>query len=188
MNDDEAHQLWNFAAALYGEEGVQAACLELQDRYGLSVSLLLGAIWVGTSGRGRFGAAELEMAVRRALQWHHELIGPLRGLRNQLRRQPPAGVQALAQLLRQQLLDAELGAERIEQRLFLQDLPQGLPAAPAGESWRDAAFNAALMMRRHCPRPEQAAQDALTTIVRPASPARPRADVGREIASAWPIR
>jgi uncharacterized protein (TIGR02444 family) len=183
----DAHELWNFAVALYEEEDVKAACLRAQARYGLSISLLLGAIWIGINGYGRLGATDLETAIRRAMEWHREVIEPIRALRRQLRQQPPTGVEMQTQQLRHQLVEAELGAERIEQRLFLQDLPGGLPVAAEHERWRDAAVNAALMMRKSCPRPEQEAQDALAKIIQAASPATAVADLYDEIASAWRI-
>ncbi|MBD2857371.1 TIGR02444 family protein [Spongiibacter sp. KMU-158] len=42
--------LWQFALERYGREGVEAICLELQDRYGFNVSLLLTLAFLG--GRG----------------------------------------------------------------------------------------------------------------------------------------
>lgn len=184
----DAHELWEFAVALYEEEDVKAACLRVQARYGLSISLLLGAIWIGVNGLGRLGATDLETAIRRAVEWHRDVIEPIRALRRQLRQQPPAGVELQTQKLRHQLVEAELGAERIEQRLFLQDLPQDLAVAAESERWRDAAINAALMMRKNCPVPEKEAQDALAKIIHAASPAVPLDDVYQEIASAWLVR
>src|SRR5690606_26638701 len=109
-------ELWNFAVALYEEEDVKAACLRVQARYGLSISLLLGAIWIGINGFGRFGATDMEMVIRRAMEWHREVIEPIRALRRQLRREPPQGVEEQTHALRHQLVEAELEAERIEMR------------------------------------------------------------------------
>lgn len=178
-------ELWNFAVALYEEEDVKAACLRVQARYGLSISLLLGAIWIGVNGLGRLGATDLETAIRRAMEWHREVIEPIRALRRQLRREPPQGVESQAHELRHQLVEAELGAERIEMRLLLQDLPPQLPVAPPAERWRDAAVNAALMMRKSCPQLEDEAEGALVQIIHAASPATPLADLHQEIRSVW---
>jgi len=41
----------NFAEALYGRTGVEAACLGLQDRPGLDVTVLLHACWLGARSR-----------------------------------------------------------------------------------------------------------------------------------------
>lgn len=183
----EADQLWDFAVALYDQEPVKAACLRVQARYGLSISLLLGAIWTGMNGYGRLGATELETAIRRAMEWHRDVIEPMRALRRALRQQPPAGVEQETQQLRKQLLDAELNGERIEQRLFLQDFPKGLPAALEGERWRDAVINGALLMRKSCPRPEPEAQDGLAQIVHAACPATPYGELYQAIESVWVV-
>lgn len=182
---DEADKLWDFAVALYDQEPVKAACLRVQARYGLSISLLLGAIWTGIHGYGRLGATELETTIRRAMEWHRDVIEPMRALRRLLRQQPPAGVEGDTQLLRKQLVDAELDAERIEQKLFLMDFPRELDTAPNGEYWRDAATNGALLMRKSCPRPESEAQDALALIVHSACPDTPYGELYQEIETAW---
>jgi uncharacterized protein (TIGR02444 family) len=186
MNNDAEH-LWDFAVAVYEEDGIKAACLRVQARYGLSISLLLGAIWAGMNGYGRLGATELETTIRRALEWHRDVIEPMRALRRLLRQQPPGGVEQQTHELRKQLLEAELNAERIEQRLFLQDFARDLPVAPEAERWRDAAINGALLMRKSCPRPEPEAQDALAQIIHAACPQTPFGDLYREIESAWVV-
>jgi uncharacterized protein (TIGR02444 family) len=176
---EEADKLWDFAVALYEQEPVKAACLNVQARYGLSISLLLGAIWTGINGYGRLGATELETTIRR------EVIEPVRALRRLLRQQPPGGVEGDTQVLRKQLVNAELDAERIEQRLFLMDFPSTLRSEPNGELWRDAATNGALLMRKSCPRPEPEAQDGLARIVHAACPRTPYGELYQEIESAW---
>ncbi len=181
---DEAAKLWTFAVELYDQEEVKATCLRIQARYGLAISLLLGTIWAGLQGKGRLGATELEEAIRRALEWHRDIIEPMRALRRQLR-QPPSGVEDEGLAVRKQILEAELNAEQIEQQLFLQDLPPGLPVSPPSERWRDAAVNAALFMRKSCPRPEPEAQDALAQIIHAACPGTPFGDLYQAIESAW---
>jgi len=181
---NEAAELWTFAVELYDQEGIKATCLRIQARYGLAISLLLGAIWAGLQGKGRLGATELEEAIRRALEWHREIIEPMRALRRQLR-QPPRGVEDEVLSLRKEILDAELNAEQVEQQLFLQDLPKDLPVTPEPERWRDAAINGALFMRKSCPSPEPEAQDALAQIIHAACPGTPFGDLYQVIESVW---
>lgn len=185
---DDASELWKFAVALYEDDDVKAACLRVQARYGLSISLLLGAIWIGVNGYGQLGATEWETTARRAMEWHRDVIEPIRALRRQLRLQPPAGVEVQTHELRHQLVEAELGAERIEMRLLLQDLPHELPVAPSSERWRDAVINAVLMVRKNCPRPEQEAIDALVSIIHAATPATSVSELRQAINDAWQIR
>lgn len=185
--DDEARRLWEFAHALYEVESVKQACLSIQARYGLSISLLLGAIWAGANGYGRLGATELETAIRRGMEWHREIIEPLRALRRRLRQEPPQGLEHRTEKLRHRLLEQELEAERIEQRLFLEDFPPGRLAASVEERWRDAAANAALLTRKSCPQPEPQALEALGRILQTTFPGIPAAGLAREAEAVWRV-
>lgn len=103
----QAEPLWDFALALYGREGVERACLTLQDEAGVDVCELLWRCWLYHAGV-RFEADPAGLAeVRR---WQAEVTRPLRQLRRTLKnealRRP--GVADL----RQTLKHAELEAER----------------------------------------------------------------------------
>ncbi|MCO6440563.1 MAG: TIGR02444 family protein [Nitrococcus mobilis] len=185
--DGEAQRLWEFALTLYEVETVKQTCLSIQARYGLSISLLLGTIWAGANGYGRLGATELETAIRRGMEWHREIIEPLRALRRRLRQHPPQGLERRTERLRHRLLEQELEAERIEQRLFLEDFPPGRPAAPPAERWRDAAANAALITRKSCPQPEPQALEALSHILQTTFPRVAAAGLAREAEAVWRV-
>ena len=58
-----ADDLWTWAVAAYGREGVSEACLELQDIHGQTVPLLLWTAWA--AGTGRALDDEARAAVRR---------------------------------------------------------------------------------------------------------------------------
>lgn len=182
-----AEKLWQFAVAIYEIEAVKAACLRIQARYGLSISLVLGAIWLGAKGHGRMGATDMEDAIRRAMEWHREVIEPMRALRRKLRQQPPKGIEDDTHELRRELLESELKAERIEQELFLLDFPEGLPVAAEGQHWRDAAVNSALLTRKHCPLPEPEALDALAQIISAACPGTPFPEMYEVLESVWKV-
>ncbi|PWG64854.1 TIGR02444 family protein [Sediminicurvatus halobius] len=186
--DAAAARLWQFAVALYEMEGVKAACLSIQARYGISISLLLGAVWAGGAGYGRLGATDLETAIRRGVEWHREIIEPMRSLRRRLRQAPPKGLEKTTERLRRAVLDQELEAERIQQRLFLEDFPAGCTAAPEPERWRDAAANAALYTRKSCPRPEREALDALVLILQTAFPDVSAGALAGEAEAVWQVR
>jgi len=183
--DKAADELWAFAVAVYEDEAVKRHCLSIQARYGLSISILLGAIWAGANGYGRLGATHLEMAIRRGVEWHREIIEPMRALRWRLRQQPPAGMLDRTEALRHRLLDEELEAERIEQRLFLEDFPEHAPVSDEGERWRDAAANAACYTRKSCPRPEQPALTSLGVILHSTFPAIAAKDLEGEAEAFW---
>jgi uncharacterized protein (TIGR02444 family) len=103
-------KLWDWAAGVYAAPGVEAACLELQDRWGQSVCLLLWAGWA--AGRDASpGAETVGAAAVLARTWEAEVIGPLRRARRALKRAPGLGEVERA-ALRTRARDAELAAER----------------------------------------------------------------------------
>mgnify|MGYP000279383431 FL=1 len=184
---DEPARLWRFAEEVYARPGVEAACLKLQARYGLSISLLMAAIWSGLEGRGRLGVSSAEAAVRRGQEWDREVIDPLRALRRHLKLHPPRGVAEDSHELRKQLIAAELRAEAIEQQLFLNDLPADeLSASPAGERWRDATWNAGMVLRRRCPTCDPEAVSAVARILAEACEGLADAAIEEEVRRAWP--
>ncbi|WP_338036057.1 TIGR02444 family protein [Halorhodospira abdelmalekii] len=183
---DDSERLWRFAETVYARAGVEAACLKLQARYGLSISMLLAAVWSGLQGYGRFGVTNIEGAIRRGQEWDREVIEPLRALRRHLKLHPPRGAEEETQQLRKELINAELRAESIEQQLFLQDLPDGLPAAPPAQRWRDAAWNAGVVVRRKCPSCDPEAVSAIACILAAACDDLDSATVVEEVKRAWP--
>ncbi len=73
------NDLWSFALQLYAAEGVESACLELQQA-GMSINRIIYAIWLGLEGR------ELDItATAAADRWQSEVTHPLRALRYRVR-------------------------------------------------------------------------------------------------------
>ncbi len=184
--DDEAQQLWRFAEEVYARPGVEAACLKLQARYGLSISLLFGAIWSGLRGYGQLGVTSAEEAVRRGQEWDREVIDPLRALRRHLKLHPPRDMADETYELRKQLIGVELRAELMEQALFLRDLPADLPASRDQDRWRDAARNAGVVVRRKCPTADPEAVSAVACILAEACTGVDSETVAEEVCRAWP--
>ncbi|MDR9439703.1 MAG: TIGR02444 family protein [Halomonas sp.] len=96
--------LWEFALALYGREGVEAACLVLQDEAGVDVCELLWHCWLHHHG---LACDECPAPVRR---WQRRVTAPLRRLRRDLK--PEAHQRESVATLRRTLQQAELQAER----------------------------------------------------------------------------
>ncbi|MBS9404652.1 TIGR02444 family protein [Halomonas sp. TRM85114] len=122
--------LWDFALALYVREGIEDACLTLQDDAGVDVCELLWHCWLFHAGV-MFEAEPAGLAeVRR---WQAEVTRPLRRLRRTLKgeatRRP--GVAELRQTLKQAELEAERDTlARLEQLTFnanLRRLPTPRP-------------------------------------------------------------
>lgn len=130
-SDDGA--LWRFSLAFYTRPGVSETLIELQDRAELDVNLMLFALWVGASGRGRLTKEGLEIADRIARPIRAAIVEPLRALRRRLKPDPDADVQRL----REGIKALELAAEKlIQERL-------GRTARPASGDTDPAARAAA---------------------------------------------
>ena len=113
----------SFAEALYGRAGVEAACLDLQDRRGLDVAVLLHACWLGTRARG-LCVTETAGLVWRTMPWRNEVVRPLRRVRRRLKAGLEGMPRELSEPVRQQVKAAELAAERALLAL-LADVPDG---------------------------------------------------------------
>jgi len=104
--------LWRFSLAFYALPGVAQALIALQDRDQLDVNLMLFALWLGVSGRGRLSSEGLALADRVICTIRVEIVEPLRALRRRLRCNPDADVQRL----RESVKALELEAEKLAQR------------------------------------------------------------------------
>ena len=104
-----AAALWRFALDFYALPDVSSAMIELQDRAGLDVNLILFALWHGLSGRGRLDAQQLAAADQAVGMFRAEIIEPLRMLRRRL----GTGLDADTRQLRETITRVELDAEKI---------------------------------------------------------------------------
>jgi len=108
---DHAAQFWQFSLALYPL--LQTELLALQDQYNCNVNLLLLSAW-------RPSLPQLPQLMQ-ALSPQHLTTQQIRQIRREVSRvlkEQPAD--PLLVQLRQQLLDTELTAERLEQRALVQ--------------------------------------------------------------------
>jgi uncharacterized protein (TIGR02444 family) len=105
---------WDWVVETYARPGVETALLDLQDRCGQSIPLLLAAAWAAVDGRP-FAAEPLEAAVETARAYDRAVIAPLRAIRRTLKGPVPDLEDAARQAMREQVKALELDAER---RLF----------------------------------------------------------------------
>ncbi|WP_448207339.1 TIGR02444 family protein [Azospirillum sp. sgz302134] len=118
----DPNPFWDFSLAVYARPGVPAACLDLQDRRGLDVNVLLFAAWAGLACGVRLTAEELARIDAAVAPWRAEVVRPLRAVRRRVKGEDAA--------LYDRLKAAELAAERIQQdRLYAES---GLTPAPGG--------------------------------------------------------
>jgi uncharacterized protein (TIGR02444 family) len=109
--DASARGLWSFSLDFYNRPGVAAALLALQDEAGVNINLVLFAIWLGLSGRGRLDKEAIAEAERAIGSIQREVIEPLRELRRQLRMAPDTDIQSLRESIKAIEIDAERAAQ-----------------------------------------------------------------------------
>ena len=105
---------WSFSTRFYGLPGVAESCLELQDRYGADVNLLLFALWAASRGQ-LLDAPAVAAAERTARPWRETVTQPLRAVRRALKIRLDGFDEAEVARLRGQVMAAELEAERLQQ-------------------------------------------------------------------------
>jgi uncharacterized protein (TIGR02444 family) len=129
--DFNDHPLWKFSLAVYGAPGVSDACLELQERRGADVNLVLFAAFVGWSGRGRLDAAALADCRAAVGPWSAGAVQALRAVRRALKGDLGAVTAADAADLRKRVAAVEIAAEQLEQEVLARRLPPIRSTAPA---------------------------------------------------------
>jgi len=135
-------RFWSFSLAVYSGSGVQAECLDLQDRYGIDVNLLLFCAYIGAA----YGAVLPDTALHEARDlvdaWHQEIVRKLRDARRALKPAAAAShIGASAAELRSTVKAAELEAERIEQTMLEEWSAERLKAWPRAEPETAVAAN-----------------------------------------------
>lgn len=104
---------WEYSLNLYRRPGIAQLCIDLQDRYGANVNIVLFACWVGNRGR-QLDDNSLRAAVAEISGWNKRITQPLRTRRRAL---DPAVTGAAQE--KQRLLAEELDAEKEEQARLL---------------------------------------------------------------------
>ena len=116
MSDFLPHPFWNFSLEIYAGEGVAAACLDLQERRGCDVNILLFCCWLGASGRSTLTADRLRAILKVTDVWQAEIVRPLRRVRQLLKDKPwTEALPETVEAARRRVAEAELAAEHAEQ-------------------------------------------------------------------------
>jgi uncharacterized protein (TIGR02444 family) len=132
------HPFWDFSLAVYGREGVAPACLELQDRRGIDVNLLLFCLWCATDRQVAYDAAAFRTIAAAADDWQQTVIRPMRAARRRLKAGSPHLAEETTAALRSEVLAAEIACEHGEQLIIAaaaDALPEpSLTVTDAGEA------------------------------------------------------
>lgn len=156
---------WDYSVALYGRPGVEAACIELQQRHRIDVNLVLLCLWLGERGTALDGEA-LARLCHAADRWQLEVVRPLRNLRRRLKARLADGEPnsvagdwpGLTASVRERAIALEIDAEHLEQV----HLGRVAAAWPAGSTAGPALAGANL---RHYWRFDRRDHKALRTLL-----------------------
>lgn len=105
----EINPFWRYSLRLYAQPGIADLCLELQDRVGVDVNMLLFCYWLDVQ-QTPLDQAFLENAQYSVESWQNNVVKPLRGVRKHIGR--------VEEDFYRQLCDVELEAERAEQNML----------------------------------------------------------------------
>jgi uncharacterized protein (TIGR02444 family) len=105
-----SHAFWDWSLEKYDQDGVNSACLELQDTRGFNINILLWCCWLAQEGRD--ASPLLEQAIRTVEPWSANFTSAIRKTRRR------AADDQHAAGLYKTLLACELDAERIEQAIL----------------------------------------------------------------------
>lgn len=145
----KANPLWDFVTWAYKREGVEKACLALQNRLNADVNIVLFCIWLSFRGAGTANLAKyLGSALKISRDWQRNLVEPVRLSRQNLKDLLETGLfaegdKAAADALRERIKQCEVDLEHF-QTLALYALvttgdDQGVSRSPAEQ--KDDALN-----------------------------------------------
>jgi uncharacterized protein (TIGR02444 family) len=145
---DQGDDFWCFSRTVYDD--AQACCLDLQDRFGFDVNMLLFCCWSAARGQVLSDAKTEEILVI-TRPWRRNVIEPLRSARRWLKGRADPGLKGPAdptgsEDLRRRILELELEGEKVEQALII-----GAHSAARG-SIDGAATDASLSARQRASR------------------------------------
>src|ERR1700745_3114465 len=112
--------LWRFSLAVYRGAGVQEECLDVQERFGIDVNLLMLCAYVGAVEGAVLSASDIADALDASGAWHGNVVKALRQVRRTMK---PWGAgegpfARVVEALRTKVKGAELEAEQIEQAMM----------------------------------------------------------------------
>lgn len=108
---------WTFSLAVYGDSRVQQECLDLQDRYGVNVNLLLFCAFVGAAHGALLSQADVKQAEGIVRDWH-QVVESLRAARRAVKSCESQLARADFLSFYQSIKDREIGAEQLEQAML----------------------------------------------------------------------
>ncbi|MGE5538117.1 MAG: TIGR02444 family protein [Gemmatimonas sp.] len=187
--DFPKNAFWDFALKVYAAPGVSQACLEVQERLGVDVNVLLFCLWVGESGRGAMTAGALSHSRDSVGAWHEGVVKKLRAVRRALKQDSFGAPNELAASFRAEIQGREIDAEHIEQLVLAGSVADMVPdgSRPADARAEDAVANVGTYLVQLNASLMGVDRAALATIVAAACPAMPKAKAETALSQHAPI-
>jgi uncharacterized protein (TIGR02444 family) len=113
--------LWRFSLAVYRGAGVQEECLDVQERHGVDVNLLMLCAYAGAVEGAALSASDVADALDATGAWHANVVRTVRQVRRTLKPLGVAGQGDFSQAveaLRVKVKGVELEAEQIEHAMM----------------------------------------------------------------------
>jgi len=181
----EHHPFWEFSLRVYGNEGVPAACIALQERRGIDVNLLLFCAWIGESGRGVLNGADLNSALAATTAWNTDIVCAIRAVRDRLKggmRPIPA---ERSDALRNMILEIEVKCEHLEQIALTEAVTRPVEEGRSTEQRRDdAVANIVAYFSDRGFTPDDDDSEQVAIVLAPAFPESDRAALAQQVRSA----
>jgi uncharacterized protein (TIGR02444 family) len=125
-----ASRFWRFSLRLYRIPEIASACLELQDRAGADVNIVLYLMFLAKEAR-LVGRVEVEQCDAILAPWRKEVVQPLRMVRRKMKETVGVFAPATTAGLRDGVKRIELQSERLAQEALERSAP---PAALGTEA------------------------------------------------------
>lgn len=116
---------WRFSLAVYDKPGVPEICIDLQDRHGVDVNILLYLLFRARDAVA-LGRNDIERLDAGLAPWRTRIVHPLRHVRRALKEGEFADLARDDDALRSQVKATELQAEKLQQRM-LERIGSGIP-------------------------------------------------------------
>lgn len=113
------NKFWVYSCAVYANEEVKAACLRMQDRFGLNVNVLLYCLYLGQQQK-LINQEQFERLACTLSPWHENITRPLRQLRRKIKTHAASDLSVY-----NKITEAEIASEREEQNLIESALGRG---------------------------------------------------------------
>ena len=114
VSGTQGSPFWKFSLGYYRGAGVSEACLELQDRCGVDVNVVLFLLWMASQNRV-VAPDQVKRLADQVRPWQADVIGPIRALRRMLKSDAPLLDKGSAELFRTKIKAVELESERLQQ-------------------------------------------------------------------------